>query len=141
ALVAELVQRGEQVIYYCTESYRAKIEATGAVFRPYTQFGDDYFEQNNLDGSNPTLTGRRMIEQTRRMLPELTAAARAEQPDYILYDSMCPWGVLIGRILKVPTVCSLALLLFSPAMLVRASGVGAVFSMMVGNLPNLLAFM
>jgi UDP:flavonoid glycosyltransferase YjiC (YdhE family) len=32
-LVKELVTRGERVIYYCTETYRAKIESTGAEFR------------------------------------------------------------------------------------------------------------
>ena len=34
-LVKELVGRGERVIYYCTETYRAKIESTGAEFRAY----------------------------------------------------------------------------------------------------------
>lgn len=141
ALVAELVRRGEAVIYYGTENFRAKIEATGATFRPYAQLTDRYFEENALDGSNPTLTGRRMLEQTRRMLPELIAEARDEQPDYILYDSMCPWGVFVARALGVPSVTSLALLLFSPAMLVRSSGLLTVAAMMVKNLPNMRAFM
>ncbi len=140
ALVAELVRRGETIIYYGTESFRAKIEATGAIFRPYTQLDDSYFESNQLDGSNPTLTGRYMLEQSRRMLPDLIAAARAEQPDYILYDSMCPWGVLVARVLRLPSVSSLALLLFSPAMLIRSSGLFTVASMMLKNLPNLRAF-
>lgn len=141
ALVAELVRRGETIIYYGTENFRAKIEATGATFRPYAQLTDTYFEDNDLDGSNPTLTSRRMMEQTRRTLPELIAATRAESPDYLLYDSMCPWGVLVARVLGVPSVTSLALLLFSPAMLIRSSGMVKVASMMLKNLPNLRAFM
>ncbi len=35
AVAQELVRRGEQVIYYLTEEFRAAVEATGATFRPY----------------------------------------------------------------------------------------------------------
>lgn len=38
ALVEELIKRGEEVIYYCVEEYRSKIENTGALFRPYENF-------------------------------------------------------------------------------------------------------
>jgi UDP:flavonoid glycosyltransferase YjiC (YdhE family) len=34
-LAAELVSRGEQVIYYSTSEFRTKIEATGAEYRAY----------------------------------------------------------------------------------------------------------
>ncbi len=33
--VSELVNRGQKIIYYCTEEFRNKIEQTGAEFRPY----------------------------------------------------------------------------------------------------------
>ncbi len=35
AVVQELVRRGERVIYYLSEEFRAAIEATGATFRSY----------------------------------------------------------------------------------------------------------
>ncbi|QBD81378.1 hypothetical protein EPA93_37550 [Ktedonosporobacter rubrisoli] len=35
ALAEELIARGEQVIYYLPEEFRASVEATGAIFRPY----------------------------------------------------------------------------------------------------------
>ncbi|MED4797605.1 glycosyl transferase, partial [Priestia megaterium] len=38
ALVEELVKKGEEVVYYCIEEYRNKIEKTGALFRPYENF-------------------------------------------------------------------------------------------------------
>lgn len=34
-VVQEMVQRGEQVIYYNSEEFRAKVEGTGAAFRAY----------------------------------------------------------------------------------------------------------
>lgn len=139
-LVAELVRRGEQIIYYDTENFRAKIEATGATFRPYTQLDDSYLERHRLDGGNPPRAARLMTELCRQMLPELISATRAEQPDYILYDSMCPWGVLVARILGLPSVTSLALLLFSTGMMLRSSGLQTLLPMLVKNMPNILAF-
>lgn len=38
ALIKELVKRGEEVVYYCVEEYKGKIEKTGASFRPYENF-------------------------------------------------------------------------------------------------------
>ncbi len=38
ALVEELLKKGEEVVYYCIEEYRNKIEKTGAPFRPYRNF-------------------------------------------------------------------------------------------------------
>ena len=101
-LTAELVRRGETIIYYGTENFRAKIEATGATFRAYHHFGDDYFERHGLSGANPPQAAAVMIAGTRQMLPDLLAITRAEQPDYIIYDSMCPWGALVARILRLP---------------------------------------
>jgi UDP:flavonoid glycosyltransferase YjiC (YdhE family) len=34
-LAKELVKKGEEVIYYCTDSFKEKIESSGAVFRSY----------------------------------------------------------------------------------------------------------
>src|SRR5690349_5906150 len=85
-LVAELVQRGEQVIYYCTEKYRKVIEATGATFRSYTRVGDDYFDVPGLDGSNPPFAASYLIATCQEILPSLLDTVRIEQPDYLLYD-------------------------------------------------------
>ena len=38
AVVQELVRRGDKVVYYLTEEFRAAVEATGATFRPYQSF-------------------------------------------------------------------------------------------------------
>ena len=46
--VAELVRRGTEVIYYLTEGQRARIEATGATFKPYDTIHDDYFDVHKL---------------------------------------------------------------------------------------------
>jgi MGT family glycosyltransferase len=139
-LTAELVKRGEQIIYYNTENFRAAIEATGATFRPYTHIDDDFLERRKLDGSNPPKAANVLIHLCREMLPDLIAIVRAEQPDYILYDSMCPWGALVARICGVPSVVSLALLIFDTGMLLRSSGLQTLMPMLVRGIPDVLSF-
>jgi MGT family glycosyltransferase len=109
-LVAELVQRGHQITYFVTEHYRAKVEAAGAVFQPYAAVHDDYFEARGLHGGVPQKVACALMTTAGEILPELLEAARSAQPDYILFDGMCPWGYLVARILGVPAVVSLSLM-------------------------------
>jgi len=109
-LVAELVRRGHQLIYFATENYRTAIEATGAAFRPYTSVDDDYFDARGLSGSVPRKVAYELITTAGEILPALLENARAEQPDYVMFDTMCPWGVLLARILGLPAVASLSLM-------------------------------
>lgn len=108
-LVAELARRGHQIIYFATDEYRAKIEATGAVFRAYSTIKDDYFTSRGLSGSVPQKVALALITTAEEILPELLEIARAEKPDYILFDGMCPWGSLVAKVLRLPSVASLAL--------------------------------
>jgi MGT family glycosyltransferase len=139
-VTAELVRRGENVVYCLTENYRAKIEATGATFRVYDQIQDDYFESRGLDGSNPLLTARQLIETCQQVLPGLIEMVRAEKPDYILYDSMCPWGWMVAKALKTPTVSSMSLLMFTPMLLIKSGSFLTMMGKMLTNFPNLREF-
>jgi MGT family glycosyltransferase len=108
-LVAELVRRGHEIIYFVTDGYQQNVEATGAKFRAYASIPDDYFTARGLSGSVPQKVAHALITTTEAILPELLEIARAENPDYILFDGMCPWGGVVGRILNLPVVASLAL--------------------------------
>ncbi|EFH84089.1 macrolide family glycosyltransferase [Ktedonobacter racemifer] len=94
-IVQELIQRGEQVIYYLTEEFRAAIEATGAIFRPYESF---------LEGIGPGPMPLKMAEESRRVLPQVLESIRAEQPDALLYEAMCLWGRIVAQVLQVETI-------------------------------------
>ncbi|MBK8136401.1 MAG: hypothetical protein IPK52_11270 [Chloroflexi bacterium] len=109
-LVRELVARGHTVIYYATEQYRAVIEAAGAQFRAYTGISDDYFKRFGLHPGVFWRVAYYLITTTGEMLPALLDAARAEAPDYVLYDGMCTWGYFVARVLGVPAITSLSLL-------------------------------
>ncbi len=129
-ITAELAQRGVQVIYYLTEGHRKRIEATGAEFRPYPMLQDDYFESKGLDGSNPPRTARTLIETSRDLLPTLIGVVQKEQPAVIVHDAMCPWGWLVAKHAKLPTVSSMSTMMLTPRLILKS-----------GQFPNLIALM
>ena len=100
ATATELVDRGEKIIYYCTEEFRDKIEQTGAEFRPYKGLinkfrieNDDLFKALKLN-----------IEMTVDKLDHNLEDIRKENPDYIIHDSLCTWGKHTASILKLPSI-------------------------------------
>ena len=107
-LVKELVTRGERVIYYCTETYRAKIESTGAEFRSY---GAEYDFAPGQDAVTPFRAMSLILEAGEGVIANVIDQVRAEKPEYIIYDSMCVWGKQIARIIGVAAVCSCSIFL------------------------------
>ncbi len=118
-LVAELARRDHHITYFITEGYRARVEAAGAVFQPYATLHDDYFDARGLSGSVPLRAACQLITTAQDILPELLEFARAEQPDYILFDGMCPWGYFVARILGLPAVASLSLMVLPPQLMFK----------------------
>lgn len=107
AVAQELVQRGEEVLYYLTEEFRATIESTGATLRPYEslltnlqaptmQLGDP----GTKVGTLPTL----LIEESRHVLPRVLEQIRADQPEYILYVPMSMWSRIAVQALGIPAI-------------------------------------
>jgi len=99
-LMAELCRRGERVVYFATEPFRAQVERTGAEFRPY---GDHALFERNL-GAGGMLGGMAgLLETTERILPRLVEDFRAARPDYLLVEAHAVWGNLLAQIESVPT--------------------------------------
>ncbi|MCX6046237.1 MAG: glycosyltransferase [Chloroflexi bacterium] len=101
ALVAELVQRGERVIYYAVEPFRHVIESVGAEFRSYT---------NPAALIPPAHEGglfsvmAYLATAAEAVLPQLIAEVGEIAPDYLLLDSMCLWGSLVQQVLQIPAI-------------------------------------
>jgi MGT family glycosyltransferase len=109
-LVRELVRRGDEVIYFATEEFATRIGETGAVYRPY---------QN---GFLPELgaVSRRMDElawifmrTTGEILDQELDAYKALRPDYVMTDSVAPWGHWVSQLLNVPVVTSVTTFAFN----------------------------
>lgn len=106
-LVRELTSRGERVIYYNSEAYRAKVQQTGAEFRAYHLNYDFGPPPGPLA---PFAAMSLILGAGESVLRDQLEAARAENPSAIIYDSMCPWGKQIAQLLRRPAICSCAVL-------------------------------
>ena len=106
-VVQELLQRGEQVIYYNAEEFRAPIEPTGAEFRPYPQTSlTSKAISDALHDGNMINVSLMLLSATEELLPFVLHELRREQPDLILFDSTILWGKMASRILNIPAVVS-----------------------------------
>ena len=61
AVAAALVARGHDVRFYTGSAFRAKVEATGATFVPWTAAPD--FDENDLPATFPRLVGKKGLSQ------------------------------------------------------------------------------
>jgi MGT family glycosyltransferase len=109
-LARALVGAGHTVDYLSTDTFAAAITATGARYIPYRvasvsdiQSLPDRMEQ--LAWLLARLTG----DVLERQLDELGAG----RPDYVITDSVAPWGAWIGRILRIPIVTSISTFAFN----------------------------
>lgn len=100
-VIAELVRRGERVVYFATEPFRRKIEATGAQFADYGN-AEAFQPPAHRGGLYSVMTY--LMGLAEAILPALLKRIQEEQPDYLLIDSMCVWGNLIQQILTTPAV-------------------------------------
>lgn len=111
-LVKALILEGEEVIYYNSESFREKIEQTGATFRPYpVEFDIDLVTISQ----NIFRSARMLMDYAHRVLPLLLPEVERLKPDYVMHDSLCIWGKVIAKHLNVPGIGSSAILQASVA--------------------------
>lgn len=106
-VVQELVRRGEQVVYYLTEEFRAVVEATGATFRPYQSMMGQMPPRAQAVGRERMGPGEMplmMVKESRQVLSQVLETLRADQPDVIIYDIMCLWGRIAVQVLQVPAI-------------------------------------
>jgi UDP:flavonoid glycosyltransferase YjiC (YdhE family) len=103
-LVRELVGRGDEVVYFANDRFAARVAEAGARYQAYR---DPY-----LSGLS-TLPVRTeeivwlLNETARRVLEGELDVFRAERPDYIITDSVAPWGQWTAKILGLPVVTSI----------------------------------
>ncbi len=106
-LVRELVNRGETVICYTGEEFRERVASAGAEFRAYESLGEAarfQLADSSVRSPNLVLVARIMAQFTENVLPPLLDVLKREQPDYVLHDFTCIWGLLAAEILALPAV-------------------------------------
>ncbi len=116
-LVRELIRRGDEVIYHSSAAFADKVAQTGARYRPYrSEFLADL---THLPGKLEELSWL-LMRTTEDLLERELAAFRAERPDYLITDSVAPWGQWLGEVLGVPVVTSMSTFAFNRRVLAFA---------------------
>jgi len=109
-VVAELVKRGEHIIYYSLEEFRTVIEHTGASFRSYGESPPDSVTKD----WNITREIYQLMHASQTLLPGLVADMQEIKPDYIIHDSYCPVGKYVAQITNIPAISSSAIFVITP---------------------------
>ena len=112
-VIAELVRRGEEVIYVNTEESRALVESTGATFRQTPPQPELVALVQNSAGNIPR-NALRLVQIGEKILPFVLDLVRTEQPDYLIFDSLASWGKQAADALDIPAVASISTLLIAP---------------------------
>lgn len=135
-LVRELVQRGEQVIYYASDEFKEKIERVGAQFRSYGEKSQQL--HNELEGKhgNLILLSFYILKIGQAILPDAINDLETDKPDYIIYDSMALWGKFAAQMMKLPAVCSNTIFVMSEKRLLNPK----VFFSFAQGLPYVFPF-
>jgi len=104
-VVQELISRGEEVVYFCIEAFRERIENTGATVRT---FDDQKFIKAFISGGRNYLLERinGLLLTADIIIPKVLEQIEGEQFDYIIYDSMFGCGRLLAQILQLPAINS-----------------------------------
>lgn len=88
-----LVERGHDVRVYTGAAFRARVEASGARFVPWTQAPD--FDENNLPATFPRLVGKKGVAQTLVNIADLfIGTSPAQVADLRAEWEREPWEVL-----------------------------------------------
>jgi MGT family glycosyltransferase len=102
-LVRALVDRGDEVVYFSSDTFAVKIEQAGARYSPY---------RNTLLSNAGQISDQTdkmswlLMRTTGEVLADHLDTFRAERPDYVISDSVAPWGQWVGQVLDVPIVTS-----------------------------------
>ncbi|MGG4220199.1 macrolide family glycosyltransferase [Paenibacillus jamilae] len=104
-VVQELISRGEEVVYFCIEAFRERIEKTGASVRT---FDDQKFIKAFISGGRDYLLERTngLLLTADIVIPSVLEQIKEEHFDYIVHDSMFGCGRMLAQILKLPAISS-----------------------------------
>ena len=106
-LTAELVRRGEQVIYYSSPAFQQSIEQTGAMYR---DLATPILNDETQVDENMVRVAYMLLQNARLLLDTFLLQVREDAPDYIIHDGLSPWGKYIAQIIGVPSICSITTL-------------------------------
>ncbi len=103
-VVRELIRRGEEVVYFTAEPFRADVERTGA--RVITFDIEEFLAAFLAGGRTPWARVGGLLRTADIVIPSVLAQTRDKEFDYIIHDSMFGCGRLLAQLLHLPAINS-----------------------------------
>ena len=132
-VVKELINRGHQVWYYSYETFRDKIESTGATFIPCDQYDQEQHptpEDGARIGKDLAFSTKILVDTTLALDDAILKDMTALNPDCIVADSMAVWGKAIAMKLNIPFVSSTTTFAFNQhSAKIMKQSIGQLFNM------------
>ena len=100
-MAAELVRRGDHLVYFSTDPFQNLVEAAGAKFHRIGP-GELFAPPAHVGGLYSVMAYS--ISVAEKILSDVLEAIREHNPDYLLIDAMCVWGRLAQQVLGIPCV-------------------------------------
>lgn len=107
-VVRQLVQDGNEVIYYSFNEFKERIEAAGAkciccdeYLRPELKPGDE-----KRIGKDFSFLIEMVVETTLALDEKVCRELKEFNPHCIISDSVCFWGKLFAKKINIPYICS-----------------------------------
>lgn len=106
-VVEELVERGEEVWYFCSKEFEERIRKAGAVFVDYGETVSLFLKNYKPMDHHPFfMLLEYMIRYHHTVLPILLEKIKENKFDYVVYDSVLGGGYFLKQILDIPVFCS-----------------------------------
>jgi MGT family glycosyltransferase len=119
-VVADLVARGEHVIYCLPPEDESLVCPTGATFRPVANSFPEARERKGGAMSLSELPAA-AVRSAIRTLPELLEIVAADTPSYVVYDGYCLAGRLVAQLAGLPAVATYATFAFNEQVLLSVT--------------------
>ncbi|GMK37407.1 glycosyl transferase family 1 [Paenibacillus sp. CCS19] len=104
-VVQELIARGEEVVYFCVEAYRERIEQAGAAVR--TIDGQKFIQAFISGGRNyPLERVNGLLLTADIVIPSVLEQIEGDTFDYMIHDSMFGCGRILAEMLQLPAISS-----------------------------------
>src|SRR5262245_26838754 len=104
-VVRALSECGDDIVYYATDRFAPEVQQAGARYRGYR---DDFLTNIQQLSTRTDELSWRLMQASASVLETELENARSERPDYIITDSVAPWGQWIAAILQVPVITSVS---------------------------------
>ncbi|EPZ51659.1 glycosyl transferase family 1 [Alicyclobacillus acidoterrestris ATCC 49025] len=103
-VVQELIRRGEEVVYFTAEQFRADVERTGA--KVVTFDIEKFLEAFLAGGRTPWARVGGLLRTAYIVIPSVLEQTKDGRFDYIIHDSMFGCGRLLAQLLNLPAINS-----------------------------------